>query len=109
MTSLLNEIIAVPIEYLTTGAIPPRFNIFVVLRDALIGFGLDPHSATVWVAAAPIISVSLIYKVMAWRKLCRISSPTTENTITATDAAAQSLDDDWADIALELERENRNV
>ncbi len=30
-------------------------------------------------------------------------------TTPTTDAAAQSLDDDWADIALALEKENRNV
>lgn len=33
----------------------------------------------------------------------------TQNPETATDAATSSLDDDWADIALALEKENRNV
>ncbi|MFD1792449.1 hypothetical protein ACFSE0_12550 [Ochrobactrum teleogrylli] len=79
-----------------------------ILHDVLTGFGFDPEFAIVIIVATPIIIVFLIIEiVVAWRVLrfVRRSSSPTETTPT-TDAATSSLDDDWADIALELKKEN---
>jgi len=79
-----------------------------VLHDVLTGFGFDPAFAIVIIVATPIITVFLIIEiVMAWRvlRLVRRSSFPTETTSTNTDAA-RSIDDDWADIAMQLKKEN---
>ncbi len=79
-----------------------------ILHDVLTGFGFDPAFAIVLIVATPIITVFLIIEiVVAWRVLRfvrRQSSPSTETTPTAD--AAPSIDDDWADIAMQLEKEN---
>jgi len=78
----------------------------MTLRELLI----DNYGwVTVLIAFALVFSSELVTvfkacRVLRWMR--RPSSPTTENTITATDAATSSLDDDWADIALELKKEN---
>ena len=105
MTSFLDTIYAVTVKTPQEGMV----DLFLYLRSSLIGLGINPHSATVWVAAAPIIVASLIVKVMAWRKLCRLSSSTIETTTPATDAAPTSIHDDWADIADELKKENHHA
>lgn len=81
-----------------------------ILHDVLTGFGFDPAFAIVIIVATPIITVFLIIEiVVAWRVLRFVRRQSSPSPETATDATAQSLDDDWADIALEIERENRNV
>ncbi|KAB2793793.1 hypothetical protein F9K96_01060 [Brucella anthropi] len=104
MTSFLDTVYAVMIQ-------APRdsvFDLFVYLNTALTGFGLGPEFAPVIIVASPILAVSLIVEIVEVSRFLRRPSLSSTKTTPTTDAPT-SIDDDWADIALELERENRNV
>ncbi|MBO1024746.1 hypothetical protein IPU75_08450 [Ochrobactrum sp. SD129] len=107
LESIIHAIVEIPIEYVANPA-RPWCRLLSHLYDVLTGFGFDPEFAIVIIVATPILSVSLIVEIVeVWRFLriqLRPSSPTSETT-PATDAAP-SIDDDWADIAMQLKKEN---
>ncbi|HHV68551.1 MAG TPA: hypothetical protein GXX48_13020 [Ochrobactrum intermedium] len=107
LESIIHAIIEIPIEYVANPA-RPWCCLLSHLYDVLTGFGFDPEFAIVIIVATPILSVSLIIEIVElWRflRIQRRQSSPSITTTTATDAAP-SIDDDWADIAMQLKKEN---
>ncbi|KAB2720377.1 hypothetical protein [Brucella intermedia] len=99
LETIFTVTVKVPVEYMTEPQ-RPWFSLFSHLHAALIGVGVDPMFATVLVAASPIFAISLVAQISAsFRDWC----------ISRRIRRQSSLDDDWADIAVQLAEETKSL